>query len=167
MLSSLCCQAPARPAASLLLLEPAVSYLCFGENLDGKGRRGGYRDAFSYVSQPVMSTFSSGDTPLTKFFHLALIRDSDWGEQRIAGMPPSKFAALGGYGPGGLSTGESETLDLLSPDSPSPGNLYPRGEAGIKIFGLDGSKGQITGHGDVATRFTAWAHLNLVSGGEL
>ncbi len=167
MLSALCCQTPARPAASLLLLEPAVSYLCFGENLDAKGRRGGYRDALSYVNQPVMSTFSSRDAPLTKFFHLAVIRDSDWGEQRIAGMPPSKFAALGGYGPGGLNPGESRTLEILSPDSGAPDNLYPRGEAGVKIYGLDGSNGQITGHGDVATKFTAWAHMDLVSRGDL
>jgi hypothetical protein len=166
MLSSLCVQAPAHSAASLLLLEPAVSYLCFGENLDGKGRRGGYRDALDRVSQPILSTFSSADAPLTKFFHLAVIRNSDWGEARIAGEPPNKFAALGGFGPGGLRSGESRTLEVLSPDLP-PGNLYPRGAPGIKIYGLNGSNGQINGHGDVATRFTAWAHLNLVSGGDL
>jgi hypothetical protein len=167
ILSSLCSQAPAHPAASLLLLEPAVSYLCFGENLDGKGRQGGYRDALARVRQPVLSTFSSADTPLTKFFHLAVIRDSDWGEQKIAGEPPNKFAALGGFGPGGLRPGESKTLDVLSPDAPTPANRYPQGEAGIRIYGLNGSQGQITGHGDVANKFTAWAHLNLVSGGAL
>ena len=166
MLSSLCAQAPRFSAASLLLLEPAVSYLCFGENLDGKGRRGGYRDALDRVSQPILSTFSSADAPLTKFFHLAVIRNSDWGEARIAGEPPNKFAALGGFGPGGLRPGESKTLDVLSPD-PFPGSLYPRGDPGIKIYGLNGSNGQINGHGDVATRFTAWIHLNLVSGGDL
>lgn len=166
ILSSLCAQAPRYPAASLLLLEPAVSYLCFGENLDGKGRRGGYRDALDRVSQPILSTFSSADAPLTRFFHLAVIRKSDWGETRIAGAPPNKFAALGGFGPGGLRPGESKTLDVLYPD-PLPGSFYPHGEPGIKIYGLNGSGGQIKGHGDVATRFTAWAHLNLVSQGEL
>jgi hypothetical protein len=167
MLSSLCAQPVAQPAASLLLLEPAVSYLCFGENLDNKGRRGGYRGALDRVNQPILSTFSSSDAPLTQFFHRAVIRNSDWGEQRIAGEPPNKFAALGGFGPGGLRQGESKTLDVLSPDLPPPGSLYPRGEAGIKIYGLNGSNGQIKGHGDVATKFTAWAHLNLVSGGNL
>jgi len=165
VLSALCCRTPARPAASLLLLEPAVSYLCFGEDIDGQGRDGGYRSALASVRQPVLSTFSSADAPLSKFFHRAAIRDADWGEKRIAGMPPNRFAALGGYGPGGLKAGESKTIDVISPDGAAPGNRYPRGEAGIRIYGLDGSKGQITGHGDVATKYTAWAHLNLVAEG--
>jgi hypothetical protein len=114
-----------------------------------------------------MSTFSRNDVPLTKGFHKAVIRDSDWGEQKIAGVPPNKFAALGGFGPGGLGEGESKTLEMLSPDLPPPSNLYPRGEAGVRIYGLDGSNGQIKGHGNVATEFTAWAHLNVVAGGEL
>jgi hypothetical protein len=167
MLSALCYQTPAAPAASLLLLEPAISYLCFAENIDGSGRGGGYRQAVDHVKQPILSTFSRSDAPLTKFFHLAVVRDSDWGEQKIAGVPPSKFAALGGFGPGGLREGESKTLDVLSPETGPAANKYPRGEAGIKIYGLDGSNGQINGHGDVATDFTAWAHLSLVAGGNL
>jgi hypothetical protein len=162
VLSSLCCQEVASPAASLLLLEPAISYLCFAQKIDGKGVNGGYRDALNRVEQPILSTFSASDVPLRKLFHLAVIRDSDWGEQKIAGVPPSRFAALGGFGPGGLREGQSQTIEM-----PAPGTTYPRGAAGIRIYGVDGSNGQIKGHGDVATKFTAWAHLNLVSGREL
>lgn len=161
MLSALCSQSPAKPAASLLLLQPAISYLCFGDNLDGQGRIGGYRPALKYVQKPIYSTFSSHDVPLTKLFHLAVIRDSDWGEARIAGVPPSKFAALGGFGPGGLKSGESKTVDVTAPGTKYPDN------ASYQVVALNGSGGQIKGHGDVATQFTAWAHLNLVSGEQL
>ena len=161
ILSSLCHHPATAPASSLLLLEPAISYLCFGQKIDGKALNGGYRDALNRVEQPILSTFSASDVPLTKLFHLAVIRQSDWGEERIAGVPPSKFAALGGFGPGGLKEGEGKTIEMLAPGTP-----YPSGEPGIRIYGVDGSKGQIKGHGDVATPFTAWAHLNLVSGRE-
>lgn len=161
MLSALCCRSPVEPAASLLLLQPAISYLCFGDNIDGKGRAGGYRAALKYVQKPIYSTFSSHDVPLTRLFHLAVVRDSDWGEIRIAGVPPSKFAALGGFGPGGLRTGESNTVDVTVPGTKYPDNV------GYQVIALNGSGGQIKGHGDVATQFTAWAHLNLVSGEQL
>jgi hypothetical protein len=162
MLSSLCCAEPAALAASVLLLEPAISYLCFAQAIDGVGVNGGYRAALDRVQQPIFSTFSASDVPLRRLFHLAVIRESDWGEKKIAGGPPNRFAALGGYGPGGLAAGQSKTIAM-----PAPGTKYPSNEPGIRIFGVDGSQGQITGHGDVATKFTAWAHLNLVSGQEL
>jgi hypothetical protein len=162
MLSSLCCQRPANPAASLLLLQPAVSYLCFGKAIDQKGRMGGYRSAMEYVRKPILSTFSNRDIPLTKLFHMAVIRDSDWGEMKIAGVPPSKFAALGGFGPGGLEDGESTTISM-----PAVAQKYPAANGTLKVIGIDGSDGKIKGHGDVATDFTAWAHLNLVSGEQL
>jgi pimeloyl-ACP methyl ester carboxylesterase len=101
VLSALCHSQLKRDVTSVLLLQPAVSYLCFGENIDGKGTDGGYREALTRVERPIFSTFSGRDAPLTKFFHLAVRRDSDLGEQKIAGVPPSKFAALGGSGPGG------------------------------------------------------------------
>jgi hypothetical protein len=162
ILSSLCCHPVSARAASLLLLEPAISYLCFGRRIDGKALNGGYRDALNRVEQPILSTFSACDIPLRKLFHLAVIRGTDWGEQRIAGLPPSRFAALGGFGPGGLEAGEGKTIEMLAPPA-----KYPSGEAGVRIYGVDGSKGKIKGHGNVATEFTAWAHLNLVSGPEL
>ena len=72
ILSSLCYQPVSAPAASLLLLEPAISYLCFGQKIDGKSLNGGYRDALNRVEQPILSTFSASDVPLTKLFHLAV-----------------------------------------------------------------------------------------------
>lgn len=95
MLSALSSQQPAKQAASMLLLQPAISYLCFGYDLDGKGRVGGYRNTLNHIQKPIYSTFSSSDLPLTKLFHHAVVRDSDWGEIKIAGVPPSRFAALG------------------------------------------------------------------------
>jgi hypothetical protein len=157
MLSALSSEPPVKQASSLLLLQPAISYLCFGYDLDGKGRIGGYRGALNYVQKPIYSTFSDSDLPLTRLFHLAVIRDSDWGEVKIAAVPPSRFAALGGFGPGGLKDGESTAIDLIEPK-----NKYPD-STGYKIVALNGSNGRITGHGDVATQYTAWAHLNLVS----
>ena len=115
-----------------------------------------------YVRKPILSTFSNRDIPLTKLFHLAVIRDSDWGEMKIAGVPPSKFAALGGFGPGGLEDGESTTVTM-----PAVAQKYPAADGTLKVIGVDGSDGKIKGHGDVATDFTAWAHLNLVSGEQL
>jgi hypothetical protein len=44
------------------------------------------------------------------------------------------------------------------PESPEK---YPL--EGAKIFGIDGTNGKITGHGDVTNRFTEWALVNLVS----
>lgn len=161
MLSALCSRSPAKRAASLLLLQPAISYLCFSDNIDDKGRIGGYRAALNYVEKPIYSTFSSHDVPLTKMFHLAVVRDSDWGEIRIAGVPPSKFAALGGFGPGGLKSGESNTVTVAAPGTKYPDN------GRYQVVALNGSDGQIKAHGDVATQFTAWAHLSLVSGEQL
>ncbi|QPK65361.1 hypothetical protein IVG45_10710 [Methylomonas sp. LL1] len=146
-----------RKITSTLLLQPAISYLCFGENIDENGRHGGFRKALQSVDRPIFTTFSKNDAALTKFFHLAVRRDSDLGEQKIAGIPPSKFAALGGFGPGGMQNGESKTIPM-----PEVGTRYPL--EGFKILGIDGSDDKIKGHGDVSNRFTEWALVNLVSG---
>jgi hypothetical protein len=87
---------------------------------------------------------------LHKTFHLAVRRKSDLGEIRIAasaGEPPSRFAALGGYGPRGA--GEKRIT------MPKPGEPFPA--AKIPLLGLDGSNGMITSHGDVANEHTARA----------
>jgi pimeloyl-ACP methyl ester carboxylesterase len=151
---------PELPAkvTSLLLLQPAVSYLCFAERVGDEGGPGGYRNALDRVERPILCTFSRQDDPLTKFFHLAVRRASDLGDQRIAGAPPSRFAALGGFGPGGLPPGESRTIPMPAPPEPYPGE-----EAGVRIYGVDGSSGQIRNHSDVRTPYTAWAHLTLVT----
>jgi hypothetical protein len=142
-----------RKVRSVLLLQPAVNHLCFAANVDG--RVGGYRPALERSERPIYTTFSSRDSALAKFFHLAVRRDGDLAEQRIAAAP-SQFAALGGFGPGGLKDGELRTLDLLD-----PGNRYPAPDASHRVFALDGSADRITGHGDVRNAFTEWALVDL------
>lgn len=142
-----------RKVRSVLLLQPAVNHLCFAVNVDG--RSGGYRAALDRTERPIYTTFSSKDSALSKFFHLAVRRDGDLAEQKIAAAP-SQFAALGGFGPGGLKSGEGRTLDILK----AP-NRYPAPESTHKIYALDGSNNSITGHGDVRNPFTEWALIDL------
>ena len=141
-----------RKVRSVLLLQPAVNHLCFAANVDG--RTGGYRPALDRTERPIYTTFSSKDSALAKFFHLAVRRDGDLAEQKIAAIP-SQFAALGGFGPGGLNDGELRTLDIL--EAP---NRYPAAGA-EKIYALNASNDRITGHGDVRNPFTEWALVDL------
>ncbi len=107
LLSALCSAELPRSAESLLLLQAAVNHLCFAADVPGLGRPGGYRGALRRVEQPILSTFSSHDAALHRFFHLAVRRASDVGEMKIAGaLEIPKFAALGGYGPGVGSAAE-------------------------------------------------------------
>jgi predicted alpha/beta hydrolase family esterase len=159
MLSAICAQELSRKVRSLLLLQPAVNYLCFAPDANGQGRPGGYRPALDRVERPIFTTFSRNDFPLTRTFHLALRRDRDLGEAIIAApdLAPSRFAALGGFGPGGLTSGELAVVPIAE----QPAKYATA--SGQKIFALDGSDNKINGHGDVRNRFTEWAHLNLVS----
>jgi pimeloyl-ACP methyl ester carboxylesterase len=151
MLSALCSgPAPSRNVDSLLLLEPALSCYAFTDSLDGHS--GGYRKAFDRVRLPIIATYSSHDVPLRKFFHLAVRRKSDLAEAVIAGQPPSKFAALGGYGPQGV---EAEWINM-----PAVGDPYPL-TTPCRIIGVNGSK-FIASHGGVETPETAWALLSQV-----
>ena len=160
MLSALCYPSDhPRNVDSVLLLQPATSYLCFAANA-GPGSAGGYHSALSRTMKPIFSTFSSNDLPLTKFFHLAVRRQSDLGDQQIAALPPSKFAALGGFGPGGLDV-ESELVRM----APKPFK-YPNPKPGVRVYALNGTDG-ISGHGDVINPYTWWALLNQVSGDKL
>lgn len=163
MLSGICTGAPlTRPVDSLLLLQPAVSHLAFAARVPGTARAGGYRAVLEpqTVRHPILSTFSRKDFPLHDTFHLSLRRQGDLGEATIAGTttsagdPPSRFAALGGYGPRGAG-------QLLIDPIPMSGDAYPElGDA--PIIGLDGSNGRISGHGDVTTPQTAWALAQLM-----
>ncbi len=155
VLSALTVPSHPRRVESVLLLQPAINHLCFAEDVDG--RRGGYRPALDRTIRPILSTFSSMDSPLGCFFHLAVRRDGDLAEQRIAAAP-SQFAALGGFGPGGLAPGESNTIEI-----PAPPSRYPALPAGVKIRALDGSADRITGHGDVRNPFTEWALVSLTT----
>ncbi len=144
----------ARPADSVLLLQPAVSYLCFSADIDGTGRPGGYRAALSRARQPIMTTFSRNDIPLTKFFQWAARRASDLGEVQIAGVP-GRYAALGGFGPGGIDGQAVEVLARL------PAEPYAAEPAGIRVVAVE-STDFIKGHGDISNDATHWMLLNQV-----
>jgi hypothetical protein len=154
VLSALASRAPPRKAEAVLLLQPAVSRLCFAKDI-GDGREGGFRTVLGRVRNAVYLTFSYRDWSLFRLFHLAVRRQSDIGEMQIAGEP-SRFAALGGYGPGGLLSGEGAIVPIASPptdyllDAPPP-----------RIVALDGGAA-ITGHGDVDRREIFWTMLNLL-----
>lgn len=108
---------------------------------------GGYRPALERSRQPIRATFSRFDQPLTRFFHLAVRRSTDLGELRIAGTPPSRYSALGGYGP-------AEEDDVGWVQAQLPGSRYS-GPAGARIWGVEASD-VISGHGDVSNPATWW-----------
>lgn len=151
---------PVRDVESVLLLQPAISCLCFATDADGHGRPGGYRGALTRTRQPVISTYSAHDVPLTRLFQWAVRRPSDLGEARVAGEPgpPSRYAALGGYGPFGTRTGEVAWVDALD-----PGRRYAVAAGGPRVLAVRGDR-VISGHGDVTNPATAWALLCQVMG---
>ena len=150
-----------RKVETVLLLQPAISHLSFAASIEGEETGGGYRSVPAKVARRILTTYSRYDIPLHDLFHLALVRGGDLGDVRIAGGetsagdPPSKFAALGGYGP--RDAGQT-LFDFL----PDPGQAFdiPQGSG---LIGLDGTQQRhIKGHGDVATPITTWLlHLQL------
>lgn len=156
VLSATAAETLPRPVNSMLLLQPAVSHLSFADQVPGTDRAGGYRAVLDRVTQPILSTFSSHDFPLTTTFHLALRRDKDLGEAQIAGAgdePPSPYAALGGFGPRGCGEQLIDIHDLNAPYQLDPG---------VPIYGLRGDAA-ISGHGDISNEATWWALYSLVS----
>ena len=143
-----------RKVHSLLLLQPAVSHLCFAKEVPLNHSPGGYRVALSRVERPILTTFSRHDLALTKTFHLAIIRPSDLGEMQIAadGEPPTWFAALGGFGP---RRADEQLIDMQLP--PATYSL----DTGAPIYGLRGDA-TISGHGDISNTSTWWALHHLV-----
>jgi hypothetical protein len=139
-----------RKAYSMLLLQPAVSHLCFAEKLPDSAAPGGYHGALDRVERPIFATYSSRDFALRRVFHTAVRRSADKGEARIApytGAPPSIYAALGGYGP--RNSGES-LIDIVPPLTPFDLSK------GARLYGIDGSTG-ISDHGDISNPYTWWA----------
>ncbi|NNJ13053.1 hypothetical protein EKD04_022260 [Chloroflexales bacterium ZM16-3] len=165
MLSALCAEAPPRAVESVLLLQPAISRLCFAAEITGTGRPGGYHGALKLVRQPIITTYSNEDWPLHEFFHIAVRRLDDLGELRIAGGPPSRYAALGGYGPGGV--GDNGVQREVPHARGLDYNLVPDGP---RILAVDGTAAQkpdgssvIAGHGDVSSLFTWWMLYSQVA----
>jgi hypothetical protein len=156
VLSALCAgDPPGRPVDSVLLLEPALSALAFATDVDGTGHPGGYRSALERSRLPILTTFSSHDVPLTKFFHLAVRRASDLGEAVIAGTPlPSRYAALGGFGPYGCDADSVVVAPAAPPED------YPL--TGPKRIVAVRGDSVISGHGAVTNPATAWMLLDQV-----
>ena len=148
--------------SSVLLLQPAVSQWCFAADVDGEGFAGGYRPALERVSTPILTSFSKHDTPLTKMFHLAVRRDRDKGQPRMAAagaeLPhsPSPYAALGGFGPAGLTPEELQVVDITTPVS-----RYSFRDPAPKVVALRGDQA-ISGHGEISVPATWWALFQQV-----
>lgn len=139
--------APTRPVESVLLLQPATSARCFADP-DGSTPAGGYRPALARSRQPVMTTFSRHDVPLTQLFHVAARRASDRREAVIAGAP-SEYAALGGFGP-------QDTSSVTVVDARTAPQRYTLPATELLAVRSDSV---ISGHGDVQNAATAWALL--------
>ncbi len=144
-----------RPVESVLLLQPAMSRLCFETNVLGQGFPGGYRPALERTVQPIMTTFSKHDFPLTKVFHLAVRRRSDLGEQQI-GAAMSPYAALGGFGPE-----VSDSTITITP-AVAPPEHYEYGGPDVRVIGVDSSD-VIKGHGEISVPATYWMLLSQVA----
>ena len=141
-----------RQVDSVLLLQAAVSRWCFAERVPGMPYPGGYRPAFARVRQPILSTYTRHDGPLTKLFHLAVRRESDLGQPKTAApTAPSKYAALGGYGPAGCADGEVSDQPILA-----AGSDYDLKRPGLRLIALQADDA-IAGHGEISVPATWWA----------
>lgn len=137
------CRLPddARPVESALLLQPAVSQYAFAESVPERNVPGGFFRARARVRQPIAATFSAHDTALHDMFHLSVRRHDDLGELQYAGVEsPSKYAALGGYGP--RATTGAEIVDIRH-----AGAAYTLPKAPA-MLGIQGAR-VIEGHGDI------------------
>jgi pimeloyl-ACP methyl ester carboxylesterase len=147
-------EAPARPARSMLLLQPAVNRWCFAPSVDSDGAAGGYHVALDRVERPIWATFSLHDHPLHDMFQLVM---RDVGEMQIAGYGDAdRYGALGGYGPNGL--GE---LACVAPAVEAGAGHYDAPQ-GVRVLALDGGVelsggAAIKSHSDVSNPVTWWA----------
>jgi pimeloyl-ACP methyl ester carboxylesterase len=158
LLAAVCVQPPPRKVRSLLLLQPAVNCFCFAKEVPKIGKPGGFRTALDRVEEPIFTTFSDHDRALHDFFHIAVRRHSDLGDELKAaalGDIPSLYAALGGWGPAGLA---EEAHELTLAHFPNRYEL----EGAFRVYGLNGATG-INGHSDVVNDWTYWALYNQVS----
>jgi hypothetical protein len=157
VLSALCYDVPPRPVESALLIQPAISAYCFAADAGGTGQPGGFREALKRVSGQILLTFSHQDSPLYRFFHLAVRRKSDIGDVDLAAGNVSLYAALGGYGPQGLPAEECRVEPMRQPEE----GPYTLGANTPKVVALNGGV-LVTGHSNVTIPATAFALGNLV-----
>jgi hypothetical protein len=151
------CAPRSRPASvrSALLLQPAVSALCFAEDARGTGRRGGFRAALERVQLPILSTFSTHDVALTRFYQWAMRRGRDVAEPEIAATAPRRYAALGGFGPAGLGAA-ADVIEVHDPGTP-----YPLTPGPLRVHGIQATR-TISSHGDVSNPSTWWMMHQLL-----
>lgn len=146
-----------RKIYSALLLQPAISQYAFAAQIPDSAQQGGYRRNLARIIRPVVATFSSHDSALSQAFHLALRRDQDLGEQPSPAGSPSKYGALGGFGPQPAQTPPIAIKDPLDPYDFGPGE---------RILGIQGSR-TISGHGDISNPSTWWLAYCLTSSNEV
>ena len=150
----------AAKADSVLLLQPAVNGWCFAGNVNNRNYPGGYQRVLDRVRQPILTTYTKNDSPLTKFFHLAVRRRDDLGELKVAmagrPKPPNEFGALGGFGPAGLADSDCQFIDL-KPVGESYDLTQP-----LKVWALNGDA-TIRSHGEVEIPETYWALYNQIT----
>ncbi len=143
-----------RKVESALLLQPAVSQYAFAPDVPERHVRGGFFKALERVRRPIVATYSANDDALAKMFHLAVRRADDLGElQYAAGGSPSRYAALGGFGP---QDSGAAMLDILD-----PGADYDL-SGGSRIVGVNGTR-TIAGHGDITNPSTWWLAYQLAT----
>jgi len=165
-----------RKITSILLMQPAISHLCFARKISGRHGPGAYWTTLSEdrVINPLYLTYSKADRPLHDLYHLALRRSQDLGDVKVfssnkpsasigcagntsAGDPPSKYCALGGYGPRDVDEGY-----CLVKEFPSPEGKFTEPK-GVRVVGFDGSlSNKIVAHGDVFKKDTAWLLCYLI-----
>lgn len=157
VLSAICApRSGSTSVRSALLLQPAVSRLCFAGDIEGTGRPGGYHSALERVQLPILATFSSHDKALTRFYQWAMRRGGDVGEPQVAGLDSrGKYGALGGFGPAGLGAAAAD-VDVLDPGTP-----YPLGAGAPEVYGVQAAR-TISSHGDVSNPSTWWMLQQLI-----
>lgn len=137
---------------SILLLQPAVSAVCFGLRPTSMPDPGAFRVCADRVQQPILLTFSANDRELHDWYHLAVTRRRDLLEtapKAGAAIVPL-FAALGGYGP-------QKTDIAIEPVAiQQPPQAYDFSSFNQRIIPLNGT-GVIMSHGDVTNDATGWA----------
>jgi hypothetical protein len=139
---------------SALLLQPAVSQYAFAASVPGRNVPGGFRRALAAIRRPILATFSQHDTALRRMFHVAVRRHDDLGELQMAAEgTPTRFGALGGFGPQASNATFEPIRDPIS--------AYDLSGTG-RIIGVDGTR-TISGHGAISQPSTWWAAYSLAT----
>lgn len=156
-----------RKVDSILLLQPAVSAYSFAATIPGTDQPGKYRVVLDRVIQPVFSTFSLDDWPLTQIYQYFVVRGRDLGEAAAAPdapppPSPSRFAALGGFGPQPLPDPELADSEFCWTRFREVDSRYDL-PSHVRVCGLRSANSQIACHGCVSNPLTWWALWNQIA----